>query len=236
MARSWKVANLHLCSHRSQPRRIPVYVCSNCRKQLPALTELCPHCQARLKWTCKACGFSGGPASDFCHSPVPGLPPVCPKCFSIQDDPISRRACPDCLTPLPAFRKPKSLHQALWGGWTCATCGLEIDAWKRSQEATAQVATRACSRCGKTVRAEALQGLGWQLADAECRALLDRAGSDGEMRPTGRGGRRAALRGAECVRPPCAWGPALLSNSTAVWKHPLTNRPLCLQCKLRRVS
>jgi len=39
--------------------------------------------------------------------------------------------CPKCGTKVPAFRKPTSLRQALWGGNTCATCGTEMDKWGR---------------------------------------------------------------------------------------------------------
>jgi hypothetical protein len=35
--------------------------------------------------------------------------------------------CPCCKLPLPAKRKPTSLSQTLWGGWTCSNCGCEID-------------------------------------------------------------------------------------------------------------
>ncbi len=37
--------------------------------------------------------------------------------------------CKKCGTPAPIVRKPKSLQQALWGGWTCAECGFELDKW-----------------------------------------------------------------------------------------------------------
>lgn len=37
--------------------------------------------------------------------------------------------CPNCGTKLPAVRIPKTLKQALWGGWTCPTCGTESDKW-----------------------------------------------------------------------------------------------------------
>ncbi|MBL8922908.1 MAG: hypothetical protein JNJ54_28930 [Myxococcaceae bacterium] len=40
-------------------------------------------------------------------------------------------ACPKCGTPLPAVRVPKNFRQALWGGWTCAKCGVELDKWGR---------------------------------------------------------------------------------------------------------
>jgi hypothetical protein len=35
--------------------------------------------------------------------------------------------CPTCNTRQPARRKPTSLRQLMWGGWTCATCGTELD-------------------------------------------------------------------------------------------------------------
>ena len=38
-----------------------------------------------------------------------------------------RGGCPTCGTPVPAFRKPTSLRQALKGGWTCSGCGTEMD-------------------------------------------------------------------------------------------------------------
>lgn len=37
--------------------------------------------------------------------------------------------CPRCGATAPAFRKPTSLRQFLWGGWTCNKCGCEIDKW-----------------------------------------------------------------------------------------------------------
>ncbi len=43
-------------------------------------------------------------------------------------------ACPGCGRALPAVRRPKSLRQALWGGWTCEGCGLELDKWGRRVE------------------------------------------------------------------------------------------------------
>ena len=39
--------------------------------------------------------------------------------------------CPQCGTKLPTFRKPASVKQAMWGGWTCASCGCETDKWGR---------------------------------------------------------------------------------------------------------
>lgn len=37
--------------------------------------------------------------------------------------------CPGCGKKVPAVRKPKSANQAMWGGWTCESCGLELDKW-----------------------------------------------------------------------------------------------------------
>jgi hypothetical protein len=38
-------------------------------------------------------------------------------------------ACLQCGAPAPAVRKPASLRQAMWGGWTCRQCGFELDKW-----------------------------------------------------------------------------------------------------------
>lgn len=35
--------------------------------------------------------------------------------------------CPACGEPCPRFRKPANRRQAMWGGWTCRKCGLELD-------------------------------------------------------------------------------------------------------------
>jgi hypothetical protein len=35
--------------------------------------------------------------------------------------------CPSCGTSLPVWRKPQTIYEFLWGGWTCARCGQKID-------------------------------------------------------------------------------------------------------------
>jgi hypothetical protein len=40
--------------------------------------------------------------------------------------------CPKCGEPAPIARVPKSWRQTLWGGCTCAACGLEYDKWGRA--------------------------------------------------------------------------------------------------------
>ena len=37
--------------------------------------------------------------------------------------------CPNCGNKNPKIRKPTSLGQALWGGWTCQKCNCEMDKW-----------------------------------------------------------------------------------------------------------
>ena len=37
--------------------------------------------------------------------------------------------CRKCDTPAPVVRMPKNRNQMLWGGWTCAECGYELDKW-----------------------------------------------------------------------------------------------------------
>jgi hypothetical protein len=39
--------------------------------------------------------------------------------------------CPACGCPVPQVRQPKSIRQALWGGWRCEKCGCEMDKWGR---------------------------------------------------------------------------------------------------------
>jgi ribosomal protein L37AE/L43A len=46
---------------------------------------------------------------------------------SLQKRVNEKGGCPNCGMPVPMFRKPKSLRQALWGGWTCSRCSTEID-------------------------------------------------------------------------------------------------------------
>ena len=40
--------------------------------------------------------------------------------------------CPKCgMVHRQAFRKPRNLRQALWGGKTCEKCSCEFDKWGR---------------------------------------------------------------------------------------------------------
>lgn len=40
---------------------------------------------------------------------------------------LRKKSCPDCGHELPRFRKPRTLMQALWGGWTCPHCQAVLD-------------------------------------------------------------------------------------------------------------
>lgn len=37
-----------------------------------------------------------------------------------------RRSCPRCSAPLPRFRLPVDVRQALFGGWVCGSCGARV--------------------------------------------------------------------------------------------------------------
>ena len=49
--------------------------------------------------------------------------------WGINVDPVT---CPCCNNSLPRIRNPRSLRQALWGGYTCPVCGVEVDKWGRA--------------------------------------------------------------------------------------------------------
>jgi len=46
-----------------------------------------------------------------------------------------RVVCPHCRSPQPFIREPNSFKQMMFGGYTCETCGTEIDKYGRAQEA-----------------------------------------------------------------------------------------------------
>jgi hypothetical protein len=48
--------------------------------------------------------------------------------WGINPDPV---ICPRCNTALSYIRRPQSLQQSLWGGYTCPNCGCEVDKWGR---------------------------------------------------------------------------------------------------------
>jgi len=35
-------------------------------------------------------------------------------------------SCPRCRTPMSALRRPTSIAEGMWGGWTCPTCGCKV--------------------------------------------------------------------------------------------------------------
>lgn len=44
--------------------------------------------------------------------------------------------CARCGSELPAMRRPANFRQAMLGGYTCATCGAELDARGRERAAS----------------------------------------------------------------------------------------------------
>jgi predicted RNA-binding Zn-ribbon protein involved in translation (DUF1610 family) len=55
-------------------------------------------------------------------------------------------SCPSCGTPLARVRKPQSLRQAMWGGYTCPACGAEVDKWGRVVVPVAKIQNSSSSR------------------------------------------------------------------------------------------
>lgn len=45
--------------------------------------------------------------------------------FAMSRKPVK---CPSCGREQPKMRKPTSMQQAMWGGYTCEGCGAEMDA------------------------------------------------------------------------------------------------------------
>jgi hypothetical protein len=40
--------------------------------------------------------------------------------------------CPKCGTKMPTLRVPESVHELMWGGWTCPDCGCRMDKWGKA--------------------------------------------------------------------------------------------------------
>lgn len=49
--------------------------------------------------------------------------------WGINKNPVH---CPNCQTPAPTTRLPANRRQLLWGGWTCAKCGVEFDKYGKA--------------------------------------------------------------------------------------------------------
>ncbi|MBD9370825.1 hypothetical protein [Xanthomonas sp. XNM01] len=46
--------------------------------------------------------------------------------------------CPQCSARMPPLRVPADLHQLMWGGWTCPSCGTRMDKYGRRVDADRQ--------------------------------------------------------------------------------------------------
>ena len=42
---------------------------------------------------------------------------------------LKKVSCPNCGKNLNTFRRPATMRELLWGGWTCSACGARIDKW-----------------------------------------------------------------------------------------------------------
>ena len=43
--------------------------------------------------------------------------------------------CPRCRTSMPALRKPTSMAEGMWGGWTYPTCGCKVGKYGQERAA-----------------------------------------------------------------------------------------------------
>jgi hypothetical protein len=43
--------------------------------------------------------------------------------------------CPRYRAPMPALRKPTSIAEGMWGGWTCSECGCKVDKYGQQRAA-----------------------------------------------------------------------------------------------------
>jgi hypothetical protein len=41
-------------------------------------------------------------------------------------------SCPACKEQMPVLRVPNSVHELMWGGWTCPKCGCRMDKWGKA--------------------------------------------------------------------------------------------------------
>jgi hypothetical protein len=41
--------------------------------------------------------------------------------------------CPRCGTAMPMIRKPTSMQETLWGGWTCPQCDCKVDKYGKER-------------------------------------------------------------------------------------------------------
>ena len=56
---------------------------------------------------------------------------------------VKEVCCPRCGKEMPAVRKPSSLKQTMFGGWSCQHCGCEMDKWGH-----AVFRQGCCCKCG----------------------------------------------------------------------------------------
>jgi len=46
---------------------------------------------------------------------------------------LGRVHCPKCGEIVPLMRTPSSFREAMWGGYTCRSCGQSMDKWGRAR-------------------------------------------------------------------------------------------------------
>lgn len=73
----------------------------------------------------------------------------CAPLYRLHEFNADERTCPKCSQRMPRARLRRSVHQRLWGGWTCPGCGYRVG----SREALAQVRAVLSSPVGASVEA-----------------------------------------------------------------------------------
>ena len=64
---------------------------------------------------------------------------------------FDRSRCRGCGEPSPIYRWPQGVSQAVLGGWTCQSCGLECDRWGEARRTLLRQVGRPSRRgSGKT--------------------------------------------------------------------------------------
>lgn len=56
------------------------------------------------------------------------------KLFRLLGINLQEVRCPQCSHRMPTIRRPDSLTQAIWGGWTCGRCGCRMNRWGEALE------------------------------------------------------------------------------------------------------
>lgn len=85
-----------------------------------------------IPFSCLTCEWKVGPVGPWRVRDASFPPQACPRC----DGPLQLVVpdCPECGAAPKHTRLPTSWRQAIWGGYTCGSCGTDFDKWGRRQD------------------------------------------------------------------------------------------------------